>query len=282
MTAASPPRPSRRGLLKLAASTGAAALAAGIYGRWVEVERLTLERPWVPLPGIPAGPKPLRVGFLTDLRLDDERAVERARRAVAMLLADRPDVVLLGGDYVSRPGRGSARAVDCLEALADVPGGVFAVLGSHDWWRGEALAVARRLSEMGFQVLRNRSVELAAAPGLWLTGLDDRCVNRQQPDAALKRVPRHAPRILLIHEPDYADETPAGFVLQVSGHSHGGQVRVPGIRPLHLPRHARRYPEGLQRAARHPVCTSRGVGVIGTRSRLFCPPEVTVLELAEG
>ena len=83
--------------------------------------------------------------------------------------------------------------------------------------------------------------------------------------------------MLLVHEPDYADEAPPGFALQLSGHSHGGQIRVPGLPPLHVPKYSTHYPEGLQQGPHHPVYTTRGVGTTGPPIRLFCPPEVTVL-----
>jgi hypothetical protein len=86
-------------------------------------------------------------------------------------------------------------------------------------------------------------------------------------------------KLLLIHEPDYADEAPASFALQFSGHSHGGQVRIPGLAPIIVPKYSRRYPEGLQRARHHMVYTTRGVGMVGPKFRLFCPPEVAVIRL---
>ena len=82
-----------------------------------------------------------------------------------------------------------------------------------------------------------------------------------------------------MHEPDYADEAPPGFALQLSGHSHGGQIRIPGLPAFHCPKYGRHYPEGLRQGPHHPVYTTRGVGTIGPPIRLFCPPEVTVLTL---
>ena len=112
-----------------------------------------------------------------------------------------------------------------------------------------------------------------------MVGLDDRYAGRQDVARALDSVPPDVCKLLLVHEPDYADEAPAGFALQLSGHSHGGQVRVPGLPPLHVPKYSTHYPEGLQQGPHHPVYTTRGVGTTGLPIRLFCPPEVTVLTL---
>ena len=96
---------------------------------------------------------------------------------------------------------------------------------------------------------------------------------------ALQGVPETAVKLLLMHEPDYADEAPPGFALQLSGHSHAGQIRIPGLPPLHCPEYGRRYPEGLQQTTHHPVYTTRGIGMIGPQMRFCCPPEVTILTI---
>ena len=198
-----------------------------------------------------------------------------------MLLAQRPDVVFLTGDYISyKPHAWVTPAADAVAPLAQaLPGRVFAVLGNHDWWsRGQEL-LTDAFGERGVTVLRNRSVPLPSVPGVWVVGLDDRCKSKQDPALALARVPEGVIKLLLVHEPDYADEAPPGFALQFSGHSHGGQIRLPGLPPLHTPKYGRRYPEGLRQARHHPVYTTRGVGLMGPQMRLFCPPEVTVLRL---
>jgi predicted MPP superfamily phosphohydrolase len=92
-------------------------------------------------------------------------------------------------------------------------------------------------------------------------------------------VPDSAVELLLVHEPDYADEAPRGFSLQFSGHPHGGQVRIPMLPPIIVPTYSRRYPEGLQQARNHLVYTTRGVGMVGPKFRLFCPPEVGLIRL---
>ena len=103
-----------------------------------------------------------------------------------MLLAERPDIVFLTGDYVTyKPHRWAPRAADALAPLAAVPGGVFCVLGNHDWWCGGHEIVPHALRQVGFTVLRNEAAPLPQAPGVWVVGLEDRCVNRQNPHARL-------------------------------------------------------------------------------------------------
>lgn len=248
----------------------------------VEPDALRVETHDVAPKHWPATASGLRVGLLSDLHCNSDAAVSRTARAAHLLLAQKPDVVALTGDFVSGHSRRNW-AGECADALAPLtdalPGHVFAVLGNHDWWSGEPDEVARELERVGVQVLRNQSVPLPLSPDVWLVGLDSRCVNAQNPARALRGVPADAAKLLLIHEPDYADEAPPGFALQLSGHSHGGQVRFPGWGPILRPRFGRRYPEGLAHGPHHPVYTTRGIGMIGPPVRLCCPPEVTLLRL---
>ena len=200
-----------------------------------------------------------------------------------MLLAQKPDVVFLTGDFVSSSSRYVSACMEAIALVTAVPRGVFAVLGNHDWGgrhsRERPAYVTRELESIGVQVLRNRSVPLPGLPSVWLVGLDPCSMHAQKPEKAMEQVPTEVVRLLLVHEPDYADQAPAGFALQFSGHSHGGQIRLPGLPPLHCPTYGSQYPEGLQQASNHLVYTTRGVGMIGPQMRFCCPPEVTILSL---
>ena len=163
------------------------------------------------------------------------------------------------------------------------PLGVLGVLGNHDYWAGGDY-VAARLAGVGITVLRNRAVRLAAPGGahFWVAGLDS---SARRHDDSTKRSPvclPLAPRVLLAHEPEAADEVLARGLhvdLQLSGHSHGGQVVLPGLGAPLLPLLGRRYVSGLHC---HPaVYTGRGVGGVPPYIRFNCPPEAAVLMLAQ-
>ena len=225
----------------------------------------------------------MRLGHLSDFHCENDRAVARTARAAALMLAQKPHVVLLTGDYVSgqQASDWSRRCVEALAPLTAVPGGVFAVLGNHDWWSRRPELVAAELERVGFGVLRKPVGPAAGHFGGLAGGLGRPMRGRAGPGTLrFQGVPEKAVKILLMHEPDYADEAPAGFALQLSGHSHaGGRFVFPGLRPLHCPKYGRRYPEGLQQTTQHPVYTTRGVGMMGPQVRAFCPPEVTVLTI---
>lgn len=270
----------RRRFLKLAFAGALTACAASATAHGVDTEDLTLEDHQVAIKGWPSSAAGFKIGQLSDFHVDCEDALQRAHRSVALLLAQKPDVVFLTGDFITtKPNRWAHLAAQALVPLAQVPGGAYAVLGNHDWWSSGHNLVARHVEEAGIAMLRNSSRPLPGVPNVWIVGLDDRCVGKQDPELALRHVPKDSVKLLLVHEPDYADEAPPVFAFQFSGHSHGGQIRCPGLPPLHTPRYGRDYPEGLQMAKYHPVYTTRGVGVMGPQFRLFCPPEVTLLRI---
>ena len=245
-----PLSPARRRFLKIAAGA-LVGVGTPVYAAAWEPERLEVVHREVRVAGWPASAAGLRVGQLSDLHCQSRRAVDRTARAARLLLAQKPDIVLLTGDYITdRHGaRWAAACADALAPLAAAPRGVFAVLGNHDWAGPER--VTQELRRVGFTVLRNQAVPLPGMANVWLVGLDSCSLRAQDPIQALQSVPSNAVKVLLMHEPDYADEAPLGFALQLSGHSHAGQIRVPGLPPLHCPEFGRKYPEGLQQAAHH-------------------------------
>jgi predicted MPP superfamily phosphohydrolase len=279
-SAHAPRSPARRRLLKLLLGGAALTLPTTAFAYYVEPFRLVVEHRKITLKGWPRALAGYRIGHLSDFHCDSERSVQRTAQAAQALLAERPDVVCLTGDYITaRPQKWAAPCAEALSSLTQVEGGVFAVLGNHDHWSGFPHIVVGALRDVGINVLDNHTVPLKVDRSVWLVGLGDRCVNKHDCASALRRTPSKALKILLIHEPDYADESPAGFALQLSGHSHGGQIKVPGLPPIHTPKYARHYREGLEHGPRHPIYVTRGIGTMGIPMRFGCPPEVTVLEI---
>ena len=115
---------------------------------------------------------------------------------------------------------------------------------------------------------------------MWLAGLDDVLRRRSDLRRALSGVPSDELTILLVHEPDFADSVRGRSVdLQLSGHSHGGQIRLPLIGPPYLPPLGKKYPQGLRQLDQLALYTNRGIGTIGVPARLNCPPEITLFTL---
>jgi uncharacterized protein len=210
-------------------------------------------------------------------------------RVVKLTNAQKPDLVMLTGDFVtatihSREKMARAeQAWPCADVLRRIesPLGCVAVLGNHDY-EANAEVVAEALSSGSrIQVLRNQAIALERdGARLWLAGIDSVTAGRANPDNALKGVPKEECTLVAVHEPDIADEmrkSPVDF--QMSGHTHGGQIRLPGVGAVYLPPWARKYPMGHYQIGELQLYTNRGVGVVGLPMRFLCPPEITVFTL---
>ena len=261
-------------------------LADGHAARWAHDAglqgRLGVSAHDVVLPGARALAEPLRVGFASDFHagpMTDPRLIEAA---VAALTAAAPHVVLLGGDFVSLHQRDIEPVCRLLAPLRP-PLGVFAVLGNHDIHR-DAAHVTAALSNIGVRVLRNASVPLPAPfDGVTISGLDDPVLGT--PDAAATFEPIDGVRITLMHSPEGVHLLRGHeHALVLTGHTHGGQVRLPGGTALLLPAGCRRWPSGTFAApgVAGGMIVSRGVGCSGLPVRMACDPEVHVCVLRAG
>ncbi len=265
----------------------ALALAAGIDGFFLEPRHPVVERISITLDRLPQAFHGFRIAQISDIHYGPYMHQEGVRRAVDIARTFQPDLLALTGDFVSHPfGKshgieGAHFSEPCADALAtfhEVQ--QIAVLGNHDHWNNAAIVEAA-LKERGIEVLRNRAIPLDRyGSRIWISGLDDVLAGTADIRKAIKGIPADEATILLAHEPDFADKA-AHFPidLQLSGHSHGGQVRLPGIGAVILPSLAKKYPQGLNRVGRLQVYTNKGLGVINPPVRFNCPPEITFVTL---
>lgn len=222
-----------------------------------------------------------RIAFLTDTHV--ARFMRRAFYEEVMRLANRfePDVVILGGDFVTWK-RHIPLMVELLLGDLRPRDGIFAVLGNHDYWAG-AEEIRAAMAARGVQFLINRSVFLhRQGARLPLAGFDE--VYRGEPDieAALADAPP-GPCLGLTHHPDLIDELDRYRIdLLLCGHTHGGQIRVPFFGPIVVPsRHEARYASGFHRVGRVLMYVSRGIGAVPP-VRILCRPEVPTFTLRRG
>lgn len=272
---------------------GAAGLAAiGAGALYNDTTGLRITRLEVPLQRLPSRFDGLRIVQLSDFHWDpyiDNRVIAAAVHAANSL---QPDLVVLTGDFVTQgpfSGRydppAARNAEPCSQILSRLRSrlGIFAILGNHDYYT-DPNVVTEILRGRGFHVLRNQSFALEQAGArLWIAGINDAVAGADDLGLALQPIPVSEAVILLAHEPDFADWVPPGRVdLQLSGHSHGGQIVLPVIGPPYLPPLARKYPWGLRRLGPLTLYTNRGVGTITLPVRFNCPPELTVFTLKSG
>jgi predicted MPP superfamily phosphohydrolase len=227
------------------------------------------------------------VALIGDFHYDPIFSIHPLHAAIPMVNSLHPDLIVLLGDFVSVPLFGDLRkaaltAEPCARLLRQMtaPYGLWAVLGNHDYATDPAL-VTGALQAEGIQVLANQShpIERDGAR-IWLAGVNDVLSLTADLPETLRSVPPDEAVVLLAHEPDFADVS-SGFPidLQLSGHSHGGQVRLPLLPPLYLPKLARKYVLGTYHLGPLTLYTNAGLGTVGVPMRLNCPPEITLLTL---
>jgi predicted MPP superfamily phosphohydrolase len=267
------------------------ALAIAGEGTIVEANRPQLVTIEIPLAGLAESWDGFRIVQLSDIHYDEHFSIVPLRKAIDMVAGLKPDLVVLTGDYVTAPWPrprdwsavwASTGIAPCAQWLAKLqaPFGILAILGNHDF-SANPLHVAALFQSHGISVLRNHSVSLEReGKRLWFAGLDDVLSGKPDLDLALRGIPIGETIVLLAHEPDFADYVGRRpIALQLSGHSHGGQIRLPLIGPPYLPKLARKYPWGLRRIGPLTLYTNAGIGTIRVPVRLNCPPEVTLITL---
>jgi predicted MPP superfamily phosphohydrolase len=281
----SPLSTTRRQFLKWSAAAAAVALAADGIG--LEPNRPRLVRQNFFLPRWPEQLDGFTIALLSDFHFDPYFSVHPLHAAIPMVNGLRPDLIVLAGDFVSVPWFGDVRkaafaAEPCARLLRRMaaPHGLWAVMGNHDVDTNPE-HVTRALQAENIQVLANQSHALERhGARFWLAGVNDVLGGTANLPETLRRIPAGEAVILLAHEPDFADEASHFPIdLQFSGHSHGGQVRVPLLPPLYLPRGAKKYVLGTYQVGPLTLYTTAGLGTVGVPMRLNCPPEITLVTL---
>ncbi len=256
--------------------------AVGMYSVLVEPHWLEVTHTRVPLPGLPAALDGLRIALLSDMHLGQGTSRRLIRRACRKAMAAEPHVITLTGDFIQDNAPGFQQILENLAELS-APLGIYAVPGNHDYRVGIETWQQQLAAYPSIVDLTNRAVvrEVNGAR-LCIAGVDAFSRGHPRFDALPPREEVDC-TILLAHNPDQAEHLPAGGAdvdLILSGHTHGGQVRLPMVGALRNPaRHAAIYESGLYRRPQSHVYVSRGIGTVHIPMRFLCRPEVAILEL---
>jgi predicted MPP superfamily phosphohydrolase len=270
----------RRAFLKTAAVASLVAPLGGACYAFAESTRLTIDRQTITLPRLPRAFRGLTVAFLTDIHLGPFITEDYVASVVRTAILLNPDLILLGGDYSHRDGKYIA---PCFKLLAELsaPLGVYGVLGNHDYWHGlvetKAGMRAARIEE-----LTNRGTWLRRGGArLYLAGIDDLWMGQPDVKTALGEAQPTDTCILISHNPDVAEKlTDPRVGLILSGHTHGGQVVLPGYgAPIVPSAYGQKYAHGLVNAPATQVYVSAGIGMSGLPIRGYCRPEITLITL---
>jgi predicted MPP superfamily phosphohydrolase len=283
---------SRRRLLKggLLGAAGLALYSGEVARHWIEVSRIDIR-----LRGLPAAFDGFRIAQLSDIHMDEYTEPFFLRHAIEEINRLQPGLVLLTGDFVSSGPHGRKFAVgaawQCANILRELAcRELYAILGNHDVIVS-ARWISRALTANGITVLTNanRAIERGGSR-IWLAGLDDPVEGHPDPEKTIPPSIRNVPNepvVLMCHAPDYADYLlahPAGQAvdLMLSGHTHGGQFRLPLVGPLVLPSLGQKYVQGWFQLGGMQLYVNRGLGTVGLPFRLNCPPEITLMTLRRG
>jgi len=275
----------RRRFLRGALATCTAAIAGDAI--LIDPNRPRIVRQEFFLPRWPEEMDGFTVAILSDFHYDPYFSAHPLRAAIPMVNSLHPDLIVLTGDFVSAPSIGNKKkaafaAEPCARLLRQMtaPHGLWAVLGNHDD-ETNADHVAHALEAENIRVLANRSDAIEGnGARIWLAGVTDVLSGTADLSETLHRVPTGEAVILLAHEPDFADQASRFPIdLQLSGHSHGGQIRLPLLPPLYLPPLARKYILGTYHIRDLTLYTNAGMGTVMVPMRLNCPPEITLLTL---
>jgi predicted MPP superfamily phosphohydrolase len=270
-----------------------AAAGLAVYAGEIERHSISVTQHATAIQGLPPAFEGARIAQLSDIHLDEFTEPLFLEHAVKVVNDLNPDFVFLTGDYVSDGIAPKKFAVGAAWQCADILRNLkcpqrYAVLGNHDV-SVDRNEVQSALEDNGIPVLVNASTPLERAGGrIWLSGLDD-CGGDGHPTLYLAIPDRirgiaEEPVILLCHEPDFADRVvrrkfAKDVALMLSGHTHGGQVRLPLIGPLILPELGKKYVEGWFRFGNMQLYVNRGLGTIGVPFRFDCPPEISLFTL---
>jgi len=242
-----------------------------------EANSLSLERVNIDLERLPKNLDGFKIIHLSDIHHSPFTNIEHIKRAVKIANRLKPDMFVLTGDYVSHETQYIAPVAKVLGKLRS-EFGTYACLGNHDHWT-DAASVTGHFREEGINVLINEGFRFEGRGGsFWLAGVDDHMVGLTDVPAALKGSYPDEMKLLLAHNPIiFRKAVRAGVDLTLSGHTHGGQVKIRDDEKRILPR--RRLSSGLHRRKSSQIYITRGIGTVVLPVRYQCPPEISLLTM---
>ncbi|BAY37127.1 putative Ser/Thr protein phosphatase family protein [Nostoc sp. NIES-2111] len=249
-----------------------------IEPNWIEINSLQLT-----LPHLASEFHGYRIVHISDIHRDQWMTTQRLQRAFRLVNQQQPDLIAITGDLVTRNSSSLIPSLKLALEKLTPKAQTFVVLGNHDH-ENDINALIKVLEQSGISHLCNSVSTLKKGnAALHIAGVDDVQMGKSNLDLVLQQLPSQGAAILLAHEPDFAYTSAATerFDLQLSGHSHGGQIRLPFFKPMILPPWAQKYYSGQYQVGNMLLHTNRGLGMTGLHLRLFARPEITVITLVE-
>lgn len=273
-------------ILKFFGATGLATFLSSYYSLEFEPSWVDVSQVQISLPNLPKSFNGYKILQISDLHMGGWMNRTHLEDVLVHIREQNPDLIVITGDFVI--GRSWSDEIeqaskDFIEVVSPLAQEykIIGVMGNHDHWT-DALKVRSMLETSGIISLQNDVHRLTKnSENLYIAGLDDISEGKHRLEETELKLPQNAKAILLAHEPDYATTTSKSgkFMMQLSGHSHGGQVVIPFVGPPVLPRWGRKYPAGLYQVGDMFLYTNRGIGMTSPFVRFNCRPEITVFTL---
>jgi predicted MPP superfamily phosphohydrolase len=279
------PKPRKKLIIKIVTFALLLGLVfAGVWGFFIEPNRLVVHEETLELRDWPAGFDKLKIAVLADLHVGSPYIdAEKLQLIVSKVNQMQPDLIVLLGDFISAVRGGKVIEPEIIaENLKGLRAryGVFAVLGNHDWWF-DGTRVMRALESVGIRVLENDVARVEHdGQAIWLVGLGDLWTSKPDIEGTLAKITDANPVIVLTHNPDLFPKIPARVTLTLAGHTHGGQVNLPFVGRLRVPsEYGQRYAAGHVVENNHHLFVTTGIGTSIIPVRFRVPPEIVLLTL---
>ena len=244
----------------------------------IQVEKISIE-----IENLPESFNGIKIVHLTDFHSSDFG--KREKRVLEILENIDPDFVFITGDFIDHKTKDINSCQEFWRELGSrYQEKIFGVLGNHEYWIDhiDADSIKNLLEESGIAVLKNENKKISQDDKyIYLIGVDDPDTERDDLPKAMINIEKNIPKILLAHSPDIIDNLQKEKIdLILAGHTHGGQIKIPFIRPFWTPTKNRgKYASGLFEINDTYLSVNRGIGTAALPIRFNCPPEITVIEL---
>ena len=268
---------SRLTLVAIALSGCCYLYGSQIEPNWIQVVEIELT-----IPSLERTFDNFKIVQISDLHLTKFMPEKRLNRIIKLVNRQQPDAIAITGDIITRRNSFDPKQLQFKLSQLRAKTATLSVLGNHDHWQRKIDLLKQVLADSKITNLDNQVYTIErGSDELVFAGLDDPYWGSPDLPKIMAQLPDNSTAILLVHEPDYINQSAKThrFALQLSGHSHGGQIRIPFVEPPILPQGAKKYYAGLSRVEDTITYTNRGLGMTGLPYRFGSRPEITVFTL---
>lgn len=272
----------RRWIDRFALITIVFAICCYVYAKKIEPNWIEVVPVELAIPHLDQAFDEFKIVQISDIHATELMPAERLAKIIKLVNQQQPDAIAITGDFITKRGNFYAERLALKLNQLQSKSGIVAILGNHDHWQKEIARLKQVIADSNITLLDNQVYLVErGSKQLAFAGLDDPYWGEPNLPQIIAQLPDNVPAILLVHEPDYIETSAAThkFALQLSGHSHGGQIKIPFFRPLILPYGGQKYFAGLDQVEDTITYTNRGLGMTGLPLRFASRPEITVFTL---